>query len=89
MKAAKDKTYDGFGNLAGMTPTGSGSAPALSVSVNPATNQISPTNILYDPNGNVTQFGPSGSLTNLTYDVSNRPIRRAARMAQLRIREET
>ena len=75
MKAAKDKTCDGFGNLTGMTPTGSGSAPALSVSVNPATNQFLPSNVFnvgHDGNGNVTQFGPSGSLTNLTYDVSNR-----------------
>jgi hypothetical protein len=40
-------------------------APPLSVGVNPLTNQITPTNILYDGNGNVTQFGPSGSLTNL------------------------
>ena len=64
-------TYDGFGNLTGMTP-GSGGAPSLSVSVNAATNQIQPTNILYDGNGNVTQFGPSGSLTTLAYDVANR-----------------
>ena len=47
-------------------------APSLSVSVSPATNRISPTNILYDGNGNVTQFGPSGSLTTLAYDVANR-----------------
>src|ERR1700691_584392 len=37
-----------------------------------ATNQISPTNILYDGNGNVTQFGPSGSLTTMAYNVANR-----------------
>src|SRR6202167_430828 len=63
-------TYDGFGNLTGMT--GSGGAPSLSVSVNAATNQISLTNILYDGNGNVTQFGPSGSLTTMAYNVANR-----------------
>src|ERR1700691_5975051 len=63
-------TYDGCGNLTGMT--GSGGAPSLSVSVNAATNQISPTNILYDGNGNVTQFGPSGSLTTMAYNVANR-----------------
>jgi RHS repeat-associated protein len=63
-------TYDGFGNLTGMT--GSGGAPSLSVSVNPATNQITPTNVLYDGNGNVTQFSPSGSLMTLGYDVVNR-----------------
>jgi YD repeat-containing protein len=62
-------TYDGFGNLTGMT--GSGGAPSLSVSVNAPTNQISPTNILYDGNGNVTQFGPSGSLTTMAYNVAN------------------
>src|SRR5450755_3323684 len=53
-----------------MTP-GSGGAPSLSVAVN-AANQIQPINILYDGNGNVTQFGPSGSLTALAYDVANR-----------------
>jgi RHS repeat-associated protein len=63
--------YDGFGNLTGMTPGGNG-APSLSVPVSAATNQISPTNVLYDGNGNVTQFGPSGSLTTLGYDVANR-----------------
>ena len=62
--------YDGFGNLTGMA--GGGGAPSLSVSVNAATNQISPTNILYDGNGNVTQFGPSGSLTTMAYNVANR-----------------
>jgi YD repeat-containing protein len=64
--------YDGFGNLTAMSGNGS---PPLSVSVNPATNQFLPSNVFnvaYDGNGNVTQFGPSGSLTNLTYDVSNR-----------------
>jgi YD repeat-containing protein len=49
-------SYDGFGNLTGMTP--GGGAPTLSVSVNAATNQIWPANIAYDGNGNVTQFGP-------------------------------
>ncbi len=63
--------YDGFGSLTTMTP-GSGGAPSLNVGVNAANNQIQPTNILYDPNGNVTQFGPSGSLTALTFDVANR-----------------
>jgi RHS repeat-associated protein len=42
-------SYDGFGNLTGKTPT-KGSAPALSVSYNPATNQ--PYNGNYDANGN-------------------------------------
>ena len=41
--------YDGFGNLTGKTPT-QGSAPAFSVSYNPATNQ--PYNGNYDANGN-------------------------------------
>jgi hypothetical protein len=58
-------TYDGFGNLTGITP-------GLSMTVNPANNQIQPANIAYDGNGNVTQFGPSGSLTSLGYDVANR-----------------
>lgn len=63
-------TFDGFGNLYGMTQ--SGGAPRLSVSVNASTNQIEPINVQYDYNGNVTQFGPTESQTNLTYDVVNR-----------------
>jgi len=64
-------SYDGFGNLTGMTP-GSGGARSLSTTVNPTNDQIQPANIAYDGNGNVTHFGPSGSLTSLGYDVANR-----------------
>src|ERR1017187_4720115 len=42
-------SYDGFGNLTGKTVT-KGSAPALSATYNPATNQ--PYNGNYDANGN-------------------------------------
>jgi YD repeat-containing protein len=55
-------SYDGFGNLTGKTPT-KGSAPALSVSYNPATNQ--PYNGNYDANGNA----PVG-----TWDIENRLV---------------
>jgi len=60
-------TYDGFGNLNQMTPTGS--APSLSVSVDAATNRILPTGVSYDNNGNVTAgFGG----LHLSYDAANR-----------------
>jgi hypothetical protein len=74
--------YDGFANFDGHDAKRRG-APTLSVPVSSATNQISPTNILYDnngygSNGNVTQFGPSGSLTTLAYDVATLANRCAA-----------
>jgi len=47
-------SYDGFGNLTAKTPT-MGSAPALSVSYNAATNQ--PTSGGYDANGNAPVTG--------------------------------
>src|SRR5581483_1362567 len=56
--------YDGFGNLTAKTVT-KGSAPSLSVNVNPSTNRI--TGYIYDANGNITQ-GQVG----MAYDVENR-----------------
>jgi RHS repeat-associated protein len=59
--------YDGFGNLTGMTPTGS--APPLSLTVNPASNQVTgPGAIRYDANGNLV----ATPLWILTYDAANR-----------------
>jgi RHS repeat-associated protein len=62
-------TYDGFGNMTGMTPIGG--APSLSTTVNWATNQITPTGVSYDGNGNVTAIPPSETLG---YDVANRVV---------------
>ena len=56
-------TYDGFGNLVGKAVT-AGSAPVLSVSVDPATNRV--VGQAYDANGNAG--------TGYTYDVENRMI---------------
>jgi RHS repeat-associated protein len=53
--------YDGFGNLLSQTVT-KGTAPYMSVSVNPANNRVTGTS--YDNNGNDLTFG--------SYDVSNR-----------------
>jgi len=62
-------TYDGFGNMTGMTPTGG--APSLSTTVNWATNQITPSGVSYDGKGNITGMPPS---TTLGYDVANRMV---------------
>jgi RHS repeat-associated protein len=67
-------TYDGYGNLTQMSPSGTAGAPALSVTValdangNP-TNRISATGVGYDNNGN--QTAGFGGLS-LTYDAANR-----------------
>jgi RHS repeat-associated protein len=67
-------TYDGYGNLTQMSPTGTAGAPALSVTValdanGDPTNQISATGVAYDNNGN--QTAGFGGLS-LTYDAANR-----------------
>jgi YD repeat-containing protein len=56
--------YDGFGNLLSQTVT-KGSAPSLSVTVNPATNRITNSGTSYDAKGNLTAMP---GLT-MTYDV--------------------
>src|SRR5271157_4285432 len=64
-------SYDGFGNLTGKTPT-KGSAPALSATYNPATNQ--PYNGNYDANGNA----PVG-----TWDIENHLVQQTLDGASL------
>jgi RHS repeat-associated protein len=63
-------SYDGFGNLTGATVT-AGSAPYLSMSIDPATNRIAGGQ--YDANGNPTGPG-SGNLNVSGYDVENRLV---------------
>jgi YD repeat-containing protein len=63
-------TFDNFGNLTGKTPT-VGTAPALSVSVNPATNQQSGAGG-YDANGN-SLGNPNSNYPNV-WDVENRLV---------------
>jgi RHS repeat-associated protein len=63
---AETYTYDGFGNLTQMTPTGT--APTLSVLVDVATNRMQGTGMGYDANGNLTNT----AAWSLTYDVANR-----------------
>ncbi len=61
-------TYDGFGNLTDKTPT-VGSTPALHVTVNVATNQISTSSGYgYDASGNLA----GGQGFSASYDVQNR-----------------
>jgi hypothetical protein len=67
-------TYDGYGNLTQMTPTGTAGPSALSVTValdanSVPTNRISATAVGYDYNGN--QTAGFGGLS-LTYDETNR-----------------
>jgi YD repeat-containing protein len=60
-------SYDGFGNLTQMSPSGTAGAPTLSVTVDATTNRITPgLQVSYDNNGNMTQSGY------LAYDVANR-----------------
>jgi len=60
-------SYDGFGNMLAQTVT-KGTAPALSVNVNPATNRITTGGYSYDANGNLTAM----PLLTMSYDVENR-----------------
>jgi YD repeat-containing protein len=67
-------TYDGYGNMTQMAPTGTAGAPSLSLSValnsnNVPTNRISATGVMYDNNGNQT-LGFGG--LSLSYDAANR-----------------
>ena len=61
-------TYDGFGNLTAKTVT-AGSAPTLSVAVDPNTNHITGLYNSYDANGNQTA---AGAATGYSYDAENR-----------------
>jgi RHS repeat-associated protein len=66
-------TYDGYGNLTHMQPTGTGGAPTLNVSValdanNVPTNRINGGGAMYDNNGNQT----GGFALQMIYDLANR-----------------
>ena len=63
--------FDGFGNLLSKTVT-AGSAPSMSISVNPANNQIQGVGLTYDANGNTTTAYNGGVANTLTYDAENR-----------------
>jgi YD repeat-containing protein len=67
-------TYDGYGNMTQMAPTGTAGAPTLSLAVATTANSV-PTNqilgVLYDNNGN--QNTGFVGLT-MTYDAANRMI---------------
>jgi hypothetical protein len=59
--------YDGFGNLLSETQT-AGSAPQLSLNVDPATNRVVATGVQYDAAGNMTNDGSQA----YTCDEANR-----------------
>ncbi len=63
--------FDAFGNLLSKTVT-AGSAPSMSISVNPANNQIQGIGLAYDANGNTETTFNNGSTFNLSYDAENR-----------------
>jgi hypothetical protein len=62
-------TYDGFGNMTQMAPSGTAGAPSLSVTVNANTNRLTPSGTLYDNNGNLLTGFPG---IELQYDMANR-----------------
>jgi len=64
-------SYDGFGNLTGMAPTGTAGAPSLSLTLDPGTNRVTgPGSVSYDANGNLQ----GTALWALAYDVANRVV---------------
>ena len=81
----------GFGNLTGKTAT-AGSAPYMSLTVDPTTNRTTTSGFQYDANGNLTNLpnvsgalsydienrtGSANSLySNLAYDMENQPLDR-------------
>ena len=60
-------SYDGFGNMLAQTVT-KGTAPTLSVLVDPITNRITTGGYSYDSNGNLTAM----PLLTMSYNVDNR-----------------
>jgi RHS repeat-associated protein len=60
-------SYDGFGNLLSQQPV-FGSAPMMTLAVNPTTNQVTSGGATYDAAGNLTYDGT----TNYTFDEMNR-----------------
>jgi RHS repeat-associated protein len=62
-------TYDGFGNLTQMQPTGTAGAPSLSVTVDATTNRLTASGAQYDKNGNLLTGFPG---IELQYDTANR-----------------
>jgi RHS repeat-associated protein len=62
-------TYDGFGNMTQMAPTGTAGAPSLSATVNAATNRLTPSGAQYDNKGNLLTGFPG---IELVYDLANR-----------------
>jgi RHS repeat-associated protein len=62
-------TYDGFGNMTQMAPTGTAGAPSLSVTVDPTTNRLTPSGAQYYNNGNLLIGFPG---IELQYDAANR-----------------
>jgi RHS repeat-associated protein len=63
-------TYDGFGNRTNQSVT-KGSGPAVSLSINLATNRINSSGYTYDANGNLTAT-PNATLL---YDIENRLVK--------------
>jgi RHS repeat-associated protein len=62
-------TYDGFGNMTQMAPSGTAGAPSLSVTVNANTNRLTPSGAQYDNKGNLLTGFPG---IELVYDLANR-----------------
>jgi len=63
-------TYDRYGNRTAQTATAGSGLPQPSVTVNPATNQITSTGYAYDASGNATNDG----FNTLVYDAENHAV---------------
>ncbi|MEZ5403816.1 MAG: RHS repeat-associated core domain-containing protein [Bryobacteraceae bacterium] len=64
--------YDGFGNLTSKSATKGTGVPAMSVTVDAATNRLSGTPFEFDANGNMTKMPNLTGTIALEYDVENR-----------------
>jgi hypothetical protein len=63
-------TYDGFGNL--VAKAGTNAPNNITINVNPANNQLTGNNALFDSVGNLLQYGVGTPEQYYTYDIENR-----------------
>jgi RHS repeat-associated protein len=63
-------TYDGFGNL--VAKAGTNAPNNITINVNPANNQLTGNNALFDSVGNLLQYGTGTPEQTYAYDIENR-----------------
>jgi len=69
-------TYDGFGNL--VAKAGTNAPNNITINVNPANNQLTGNNALFDSVGNLLQYGVGTPGQYYTYDIENRVLQLTA-----------